>query len=43
MVIELHSLLALAAGIGILIFPKILNYIIAAYFIVLGLTGIFDL
>jgi len=43
MVIELHSLLALAAGVCILIFPKILNYIVAAYFIIIGLTGILNI
>jgi len=43
MVIELSSLLALVAGIGILVFPKLLNYIVAAYFIIVGLTGIFNI
>lgn len=43
MVIELHSLLSLVAGICILIFPKMLNYIIAAYLIIIGLAGIFDI
>lgn len=43
MVIEINSLLALAAGIGILVFPKILNYIVAAYLIIIGLAGIFNI
>lgn len=43
MVIELNSLLALAAGICILLFPKILNYIVAAYFIIIGVTGILNI
>jgi hypothetical protein len=33
-------LLALAAGILILIFPRILNYIVAIYLIVIGLIGL---
>ena len=40
---ELHSVLALAAGICVLIFPKILNYIVAAYLIIIGLAGIFNI
>ncbi len=38
--IELNHLLSLTAGICILIFPKLLNYIVAGYLILLGLTGI---
>lgn len=34
-------ILALIAGILILIFPRILNYIVAIYLIVIGLAGIF--
>lgn len=41
--IELQHLLALTAGILILIRPKLLNYIVAGYLIVLGMTGIFRL
>ena len=33
-------LLALVAGILILIFPRILNYIVAIYLIVIGLIGL---
>lgn len=40
--LTLPGLIALAAGILILIFPKILNYIVAAYLIVVGLISIFD-
>lgn len=32
---------ALIAGILILVMPKLLNYIIALYLIVIGLTGLF--
>lgn len=34
------SILALIAGILILIFPRILNYIVAIYLIVIGVIGI---
>ncbi|WP_417310413.1 DUF3096 domain-containing protein [Devosia sp.] len=34
-------LLALAAGILILIVPSILNYVVAAYLILIGLLGLF--
>ncbi|MCM0612405.1 DUF3096 domain-containing protein [Marinobacter sediminum] len=40
--LELAPLISLAAGIGILVFPKLLNYIVAGYLIiqgVLALTG----
>ena len=43
MVIELHHLFALIAGICILIFPKLLNYIVAGYLILAGLVGIFNI
>ena len=33
-------LLALLAGILILIFPRILNYIVAIYLIIIGLIGL---
>lgn len=39
--ITLAPLISLAAGIGILIFPKLLNYIVAIYLIVLGILGLF--
>jgi hypothetical protein len=38
--IELAPLISLAAGIGILVFPKLLNYIVAGYLIILGVLGI---
>ena len=34
-------LLSLLAGVLILIMPKLLNYIVAAYLIVIGLLGLF--
>lgn len=40
--LTLNGIIALAAGILILIFPKILNYIVAIYLIVVGLVDIFD-
>jgi hypothetical protein len=41
--ISLQPLLALIAGILILIVPKLLNYIVAVYLIVIGLVGLFGL
>jgi len=41
--ISLGPLLALAAGIAILIKPKLLNYIVAAYLIIVGVVGIFGI
>lgn len=40
-VVKFPAVLALLAGIVILIRPKILNYVIAVYLIVVGLIGIF--
>jgi len=40
--LTLPGILALAAGILILVFPKVLNYIVAAYLIVTGVILIFD-
>ena len=37
----LSPLLALIAGILILIIPRLLNYIVAIYLIVIGLLGLF--
>ena len=37
----IQPLLALIAGILILIVPRILNYVIAAYLILFGLAGLF--
>ena len=36
-----QPLVALIAGIVILIFPRILNYVVAIYLIVVGLLGLF--
>ena len=36
-------LVALIAGILILIFPRVLNYIVAIYLILIGLIGLFGL
>lgn len=38
--IDLAPLITLAAGIGILMFPKLLNYIVAGYLIILGVLGL---
>ena len=40
-VVFIQPLLALIAGVLILIFPRILNYVIAAYLILFGLAGLF--
>lgn len=36
----IHPIMALVAGIMILIFPAILNYVIAVYLILIGIVGI---
>jgi Protein of unknown function (DUF3096) len=41
MFVQLSPLLALVAGILILIMPRLLNYIVAIYLIVVGLLGLF--
>ncbi|MFL1404164.1 DUF3096 domain-containing protein [Marinobacter sp. M1N3S26] len=38
--LELAPLISLAAGIGILIFPRLLNYIVAGYLIIFGVLGL---
>lgn len=38
--LTMEPVLALAAGILVLIMPKLLNYIVAAYLIAVGLVGI---
>ena len=38
--LQLAPLISLVAGIGILVFPKLLNYIVAAYLIVIGVVGL---
>lgn len=40
-VIIIQPLIALIAGIVILLVPKILNYVIALYLILIGLIGLF--
>ena len=37
---HLQPLIALGAGILILIMPRLLNYIVAIYLIVVGITGL---
>jgi Protein of unknown function (DUF3096) len=39
--LSLAPIVALVAGILILVMPKLLNYIIALYLIVVGLLGLF--
>ncbi len=38
--LEVAPLITLAAGVAILFFPKLLNYIVAGYLIVLGSLGL---
>ena len=40
-VIHLGPLISLIAGILILIMPRLLNYIVALYLIIIGLLGLF--
>ncbi len=39
-IVIVQPLIALIAGILILIFPRLLNYIVAIYLIVIGLAGL---
>jgi threonine/homoserine efflux transporter RhtA len=41
--ISLSPLIALIAGILILIMPRLLNYIVAIYLIIIGRIGLFNL
>ena len=41
MTLALTPLISLIAGILILVMPRLLNYIVATYLIVIGLVGIF--
>jgi len=41
--LALQPLLALVAGIAILAIPRLLNYIVAAYLIIVGVVGLFNL
>ncbi len=43
MVISLSPLISLIAGILILIMPRLLNFIVAIYLIIIGLVGVFHL
>ena len=36
-----QSIIALAAGILILVVPRLLNYVVAIYLIIVGLLGLF--
>jgi hypothetical protein len=40
---ELIPIISLIAGIAILIVPKLLNYIVAIYLIVIGVVGLLNL
>lgn len=37
---ELNALIALIAGILILIMPRLLNYVVALYLIIIGILGL---
>jgi hypothetical protein len=41
MTLALTPLISLSAGILILVMPRLLNYIVAIYLIMIGLVGIF--
>jgi len=41
--LKLPGLIALIAGVLILIMPRLLNYIVAGYLIVVGLVSVFDI
>ena len=41
MTLALTPLVSLLAGVLILVVPRLLNYIVAAYLIVIGLVGLF--
>ena len=41
MIITLGPLISLIAGILILIMPRLLNYIVALYLIIIGIVGLF--
>ncbi len=41
--VHIGPLLALIAGILILIMPRLLNYIVALYLIIIGIIGLFGL
>jgi len=39
-IVTLQPLIALGAGVLILLMPRLLNYIVAIYLIVIGITGL---
>ncbi|SFI98887.1 DUF3096 domain-containing protein [Aerobium aerolatum] len=39
--VMISPLIALAAGVLILVMPRLLNYIVALYLIIIGLVGLF--
>lgn len=41
--IELIPILSILAGVLILIYPKILNYVVAVYLILIGIVQIFNI
>lgn len=41
--LSLQPIIALIAGVLILIMPRLLNYIIALYLVIVGLVGLFGL
>ncbi len=41
--LTLPGIIALIAGILILVYPRILNYVVALYLIVLGVIEVFDI
>ena len=40
--LELPGILAIAAGVMLLIFPKLLKYVVAGYLIAVGLIQVFN-
>ena len=41
-IITVQPIVALIAGVLILLMPRLLNYIVAFYLIIVGLTGLLD-
>lgn len=41
--IIIYPIISLIAGIVILIFPRVLNYIVALYFILIGILGLISM
>ena len=40
MYVELEPVLALGAGVAVLVFPKLLNYIVGIYLVAVGVLGL---